>query len=232
MREIQKSRKWDLIARNYRLDARNKLVNFIARTKAFLKQLQLNPDNSKVCSSNDYNFNRIMSLFACLYAKNYVMCDLSFPLSKELIDCYLFAVQNSLRNEFGKVTWSMEFYTITDIHTAHIVIGWSLSSIGVQTHRWCHCAAGVICRTPNAECRTQNTERRTPNAKQNHRNKQKPLPLLRANRKQANLSDIQANWSAIQANRSVPCTQVSLKSTPVSLNIAQAQVSLFTVSSQ
>ena len=65
----------------------------------------------------------------------------------------------------------------------------------------------------------------------------KPLPLLRANRKQANLSDIQANQSAIQANRSVPCTQVSLNSTPVSLNIAQvslknAKVSLFTVSSQ
>ena len=58
---------------------------------------------------------------------------------------------------------------------------------------------------------------------QNHRNKQNPLSLLRANLKQANLSDI-------QAKRSVPCTQVSLNSTPVSLNIAQ--VSLFTVSSQ
>ena len=58
--------------------------------------------------------------------------------------------------------------------------------------------------------------------KQNHRNKQNPLPLLKANRKQANLSDI-------QANRSVPCTQVII-STLVSLNAAQ--VSLFTVSSQ
>ena len=40
--------------------------------------------------------------------------------------------------------------------------------------------------------------------KQNYQNKQNPLPLLRANRKQANLSDIQANWST-QANR-IECT--------------------------
>ena len=46
----------------------------------------------------------------------------------------------------------------------------------------------------------------TSETKQNHRNKQNPLPLLTANRKQANLSDIQANRSAIQANRSVTRT--------------------------
>ena len=45
---------------------------------------------------------------------------------------------------------------------------------------------------PNLECRiyaerTQNAEPRLPNRKQNHRNKQNPLPLLRANCKQANL---------------------------------------------
>ena len=77
----------------------------------------------------------------------------------------------------------------------------------------------------------QNKTAETSETKQNHRSKQNPLPLLRAYRKQANLSDIQANWS-------VPCTQVSLNSTtPASLNVAQvslknAQVSLFTVSSQ
>ena len=57
----------------------------------------------------------------------------------------------------------------------------------------------------------QNKTAETSETKQNHRSKQNPLPLLRAYRKQANLSDI-------QANRSVPCTQVSLNSTPASLS--------------
>ena len=73
---------------------------------------------------------------------------------------------------------------------------------------------------------TETTE--TVETKQNHQNKENPLQLLRANRKQANLSDIQAiaNQSAIQPNQSVPCTQViiSLNSTLVSLNIPRVLV--------
>ena len=101
---------------------------------------------------------------------------------------------------------------------------WQSDAIKLKTFAYSHCKGnlvashfspatgsdgklptGVICRTPNTKSPKQ----------------AKPLSLLRASRKQANLSDIQANWS--EANRSVPCTQVrlkDLKGIPVSLNIA------------